>query len=214
MSRILCCTRECRAGGRGCYRALLLAVLLTHMTALARSWNMNMCGMTLLFIINPCPIVQNRDNAFPRLRRSSLEHLHQLLCLITLRAGNNSRSCAGGNCICTLAWLKTQIKPTEIARGLFLLLGRYLKTYTNCLFSGSLLSLKFHHPFLPPLHTSSVSFWKGGDTHTVSRCRWARDVSRLSQSLLIHLPHTRLFYLSAPHYFVSHFIAWHSAAVG
>lgn len=82
--------------GKRCYTALLLAVLLTHMTALARSWNMNMCGMTLLFIINPCPTVGNRENAFPRLRRSSLEHLRQLLCLITLGTENNSRSCAGG----------------------------------------------------------------------------------------------------------------------
>lgn len=107
---------ECRAGGRGCYRALLLAVLLTHMTAIARSWNMNMCGMTLLFIINPSPTVGNRENAFPRLRRSSLEHLHQLLWLITLGAGNYCRNCAGGNCICTLSWLKTQIVPTKTAR--------------------------------------------------------------------------------------------------
>lgn len=81
MSRILCCTRECRAGGRGRFMALLLALLLTHMTALARSWNMNTCGMTLLFIINPCPTVGNRENAFPRLRWSSLEHLHQFLWL-------------------------------------------------------------------------------------------------------------------------------------
>lgn len=96
VSRVLCCTRERRAGGRGCSTALLLAALLTHTTAIARSWNMNMCGMTLLFIINPCPTVGNRENDFPRLRRSSPEHLHQFLCLITLGTENNSRNCAGG----------------------------------------------------------------------------------------------------------------------